>query len=328
MFTTGDLFARPEELSLWCLPAAATVMKKNRPLWKAVYGTERRWTYFFGRDTLEMPEDELLEYVRSFCKENPEREGFRHRGQILLYKEVDRWYHSGVKSAYTLEVYLTTNPYQYLHCYLSVYLERDGKEGRQVLIEEYIHTTEQLEAWMDRYKAYLSENKDLPHIEIYPCIKFAQNEPMHMPTRVSGPVVARYGRKGNSYVSSYEKGKQLRFSHDVREAVVFESVDKAYELLGNNWGKLYFVKADTPVKVKPFVLRLDGGKHSGSYVARMSASKLFTTTSCMAAMRFISPGEALRYAKRLREKGLYESLIGKFILRNLVDNTDSALEVY
>lgn len=116
-------------------------------------------------------------------------------------------------------------------------------------------------------------------------------EEQHMPTRISGPVIARFGRNGQSYVCSYEKGKNLHFSPDIQEAIVFNSVDEAYELMGNGWGKLYFVKAATPAKVKPYVIRLDGGRYSGNYVAKKSASRLFTTGVCMAAMRFGTPAK-------------------------------------
>ena len=289
---------------------------------------ERHWTYFFGRVSLEMTEEQLLQYVGEFCKERPETEAFRQRNVMLQYKDVVPWYHNGIRAAASIEEYLSANPQQSFKGYVTVYQKSGDRENSATELTEYIRTTEALEQWLDKAKAYLRKVGTEENITaVYINLKFSDNKPLHMPKLPKGPVVAKYGRSAPSYVCEYKKDKQLEFTPDIKKAVIFDSTEDARAKLGRRWSNLLFVKADGELLKKRYVLKMIGGKNSGNYIKGRSSTKLYSTPYANCAMRFAYPAAAINYVQKLRERGYGKSFIGDIVMIDVEAETETILEV-
>ncbi len=121
-------------------------------------------------------------------------------------------------------------------------------------MREYLHTTEELENWLDR------ANVLAPTItadEIFVCIRFTNNEPLKSASSITGQVAIKYKRAG--YLEKYEKNKSLSFTAEPERAVVFNSTAEAWDAIGNVWSDIQFVKPPT-CKPMPFVIRFVNGR--------------------------------------------------------------------
>lgn len=248
----------------------------------------RQRTWFLMRDDLlELPEDKFMERVNELYVPE-DKELWKSNGAWLDGTQARRWFARGVKDAAWLEDILAVNPRVGFTARL---------RSRGLLLHKYIHTSDELEDWIDEARAEASK---YPQGECWYDMGFDVDHPLKAakPVPRTGSVVLRNGRK--MYVSSYDKAMNCVYcTADPSKAKQFGSVMEACKELGDNIGRLQlsFVPV-TPKLLAPrqFALVITEGTYKGQYVLKTTARKIIITWNASAAQRFLTESEAKRKA--------------------------------
>lgn len=282
----------------------------------------RHWWVWVPRtmSVKDHPEADYEAMIAQICQETDKNhELFKWNGNWLTYGQWLRWFQNGCNAAASVEEYLRCNRCQSLIGHVSIYTGLSRLDQAREL-EEYIHTTAELESWLDRAadreKQICAELNNA--CDIYICLGFAINEPLVMPSRmVEGEVVAK---RHNNFLKDYEKDKCLIFTSDPSEAKVFPNVETAKQELGSGCSSVRFVKASKQLRPKNYTLRVLHGRLSGRYILRKTKGYLFPAHSAEDAIRFPSRSAAITFAKETAKRGFR---IGETIsVVNLEDNTE------
>lgn len=287
---------------------------------------ERHWWAWIPRSlsVMDHPADNYLTTIHKCCEGiDPGRELFMWNGNWLTYKQWPRWFKNGCQSAATIEEYLANNRSQSFCGYISVYTGADKLRREQELME-YIHTTAELESWLDRANKQekLIRKKLNDACDVYICLSFSGKEPLKMgPRSVEGEVVAK---RGDTFLKDCEKDRFMFFTRDPAEAKVFPSVEAAIEAIGHEWKhSVRFVKAKKQLRPMNFALKVQHGNLCGYYIRRKTKGILFPANSYEDAKRFFSREAAITFAKETRNRGFR---IGDTItVVNLKDNTEETV---
>lgn len=254
----------------------------------------RQRTWFLLRDDLlELPKDKFMERVNKLYVPE-DKELWKNNGAWLDGTQARRWFACGVKDAAWLEDILAVNPGVGFTARLRSWSERG--EG-SLLLHKYIHTSDELEDWIDEARAEASK---------YPQGKYAYDmgfdidRPLKAakPVPRTGSVVLRNRRK--MYVSGYDKDMNCVYcTADPSEAKQYGSVMEACKELGDNIRRLEisFVPV-TPKLLTPrrYALVITEGTYKGQYVLKTTARKMMVTEKAEEAQRFLTENEAKRKA--------------------------------
>lgn len=284
--------------------------------------SERRERHWWAWIPKSMPfkdhtEAEYLKQIDILTKDTPNHELFRWNGNWLTDRQWRKWFQKGCKAALTLEEYRASNRVCSFVGYISVNYGIDEPDATE--LKQYIHTTEELEHWLDQANAKVKEIHEAAtgKCATYISLEWDINEPLDVPA--VAPVGAVVAKNGDRYLVEYEKGKRLVFNSDAAAAIVFPSVEEAKEQIGLGWKKLRFVNAERQMRERNFVLMANTGIYSGCYIRRRTKNYLHFTRLTADAKRYATKAEAIRYAKELAMR--FTVLGNSIALVNLKDAT-------
>ena len=258
---------------------------------------ERHWWAWVPRplDVADHPVDAYRNAISDIVAgyNGDDHELMRWNGKWMCVSQWWTWFYNACKSAKTLEDYLHDNRGESFKCSLAIWKGYD----RTTELDQYIHTTPELESWLDMATAHkaalLSENPDLT---VYICTEFTGDEPLKAGSRnIQGKVVAKIG---NAYVKAYTNSS-ISMSGLAADAVVFDNEEDAYSKLGRHWHNLRLVKAGPQMRERPFILRLQGGNNAGRYVRNVGGRYLYPTSAQHDAKHFLSVKEAESFFRRI-----------------------------
>lgn len=278
-------------------------------------------------EILDQPEQVILDYCRRVYGDTPEYEAFMRNGKWVCYKDMERYCRNGMRRAQSLEDIIRANPGQALIA--RVECSHRGCVP-EVKMEKWLYTTEALEQWIDEAKAFCRREKAKDN-NARTWLSFCGDQHLvYAAAPKTTPVVIKStAGKHASYVKSYITEKQLQFTSNLDEALVFDSEDDARAAIGS-WKGVKFVSYESQQKAtqKNFVLMCGvNSKLEGNYLARCTAKKLYTSYGIQEAKRFGSKNEAVRYIQNLRSKGYSVERVGNFDLMNTADETSEVLSV-
>lgn len=280
---------------------------------------ERHWWAWIPRSMTitDHPEAEYLKRIDILTKDTPNHQLFQWNGDWLTDRQWRRWFQKGCRTALTLEEYRAHNRIQSFVGYISVWRGIDDPETTE--LKQFIHTTEELENWLDQANDRIKEihKTATGKCTTYICLAWDINEPLDVPAMApAGAVVAK---NGDRFLAEFEKGKRLVFSSDASAAIIFSSAEEAVEQIGNGWKKLRFVNADRQMREKNYVLMANTGVYAGCYIRRRTKNYLHFTRLTNDAKRYATEVEAIRYAKELAMR--FSVLGNNIALVNLKDAT-------
>lgn len=285
---------------------------------------ERHWWAWFPQSMpfKDLPETDFLKQIDVLTKDTPNHELFMWNSHWLTDRQWRKWFQNGCKSALSLEEYKACNRLYSFVGYIIVY-HNDDYPGKREL-ERHIHTTEELETWLDEAN---TKEKEIRAAATGKCTTYISlawdiSEPLDVPTKA--PVGAVLAKNGNAYVKEYVKDKQLTFTGDPFEAMLFASVEEAKSKIGSCWRKVRFVQAQRQRQSRNYVLKIQHGTLQDKFIRKRSKNCLFVTWSADYARRFHSQSEAMRYAEDASKR--FE--IGDTIMVvNVEENTEEEIRL-
>lgn len=279
----------------------------------------KHWSTY-NRDLLELPIEKIQRWAQDNFSDRPEDEtSLRWKGSFLLRGQILKWFTQGCQNARSIEEYLASNRDQSLLCKVVVW----HGDVRSESPCEFCRTTEQLERWIDAAKEKVAaEKEDDPKADCFISISFTIDKPLRTYKGTQGAVVAKDGK---AFVRSFIKGKELSFTLDPAEAVVFDSAEAAMAALGDCWN-LRFVKAATQMRSKNYALRVTEGILAGRYILKHTRTCVRGTAIAEDARRFAHRADAIRYLKRLRED-YPKSRTGTVVLVNIRSGKEEILDI-
>lgn len=262
---------------------------------------ERHWWAYIprGMEVADHPESHYLTEISRLADPNSgePHEMFMNKGKWLMSNQWRKWFENGCKAALTIEEYLKQNRSQSFYCAITTYPKK-GSYSPADVANVCVHTTAELETWIDEANQKVRKLKE----EYAPDggtalieMSFSINEPLTAtPALIKGAVMAKHNA---CFVKEYITGKSLTFTANPTEAVVFDSVEDAKEKLGYHWQNIRFVKAESQMKERSFVLKFMHGNMQGRYLQRKTNGRLYSTSFLEDAKKFETEKEAIRYAK-------------------------------
>lgn len=289
----------------------------------------RSWCSIYSRLT-NLPENEFRQWLHDNASD-AERELFMYRSKWICGNQEYAWFDAGIKNARTLEEYALWNPGLSIYCYLYVSRRDPGDTEKRKYSNEmgtYCKTTEELEQWLslaEIRKTVLQTEE--PDARCSQHIMFTAEDELRIVPKMEGPVVVMYYK--GSYVAQYETGKFLSFTSEPEKAAVFQNADEAARLIGigtlKNAGHPKFLRVDTvknAAQRKQFLLYISGGTMAGRYPTKRSRTAVYSTFCKDHAKQFNNRSEAIRWARRYREK----LDPGKITSMQLIDLSSEAKE--
>lgn len=290
----------------------------------------RSW-FHYNHQILDEPESVITAFCeRSFGTKNPEYQLFMKGSKWLCNKDMSKYFRNGMKRAQTLEQLILANRGQSLDASVRHWPDKDSCSSVTEL-SQFLHTTEELEEWLDLAKPlrekYLADGKDC-----YICLSFCGEKPLRYsaPETVGKVVIKTTSRRSSGYVRDYAYNRQLNYTANLDEAVVFDSEEDARLAIGPCWRHVKFVSLESQQranKPKPYMLQFGAGKLGGQYLSRTTKNTTYGIFSQDRAKKFATDKEAIRYAKFLRERGCDESRFGKITLVNSEDGSRTVLAI-
>lgn len=271
----------------------------------------------------DLPESEYLKAISVHCTDAEPHELCKWQGSWLYDSQWGKWFKRGCSTARTLEEYLSCNRDQSFVGRIVIYPDRNKMTTEHELYT-FLHTTKELEDWLDKANVRLSELKEElgQDGKAYLYLYFDGNEPLRVVRPgISGAVVAK---SNSGYVVSYVPGRSLSFCADPAEAIVFDSEEDARAKLGNHWN-IRFIKASTALKERNFVLQFREGRFGHGYFRKRTTGYLYATYNTDLAHRFHSRTEAMQYAEKLCSR--FTSIGKRFMVVDLTDGTGEEFEV-
>lgn len=263
---------------------------------------ERHWSNW-NEKLLEVPADKFLDYVKDVFGDTLESpyECFKRNGKWVYGKELLRWFERWLKKSYTIESICAVNDGLGI-CVFARYYPEAGNYRTKPLCSAMARTTKDLENAIDCVKNACAEiNKE--GYESYMWLEFPRRDTVLKPCpAITEPVVVKQGRK---YYTGND-GRGYHFSSNPASAVVFPNEAVARNELASylkNWSnpQLFFVRAETALREKPYAIQFKSGRYSGLYVSRRTSAHTYFTSKPKDAWRFASVKEAERAIKRIAE---------------------------
>lgn len=279
---------------------------------------ERYWSYFWGDETLNLPVEELLDFIAAKCNHPDERELFqlRSRNKWITSKNCVDWYRSGIQSASTIENVLLYNQGLTFRVYLHVYNENAPDTTE---LEQYIRTTAQLEAWLTAAKARKLDLIKSGAKSVYLCLKFNDNEPLYKANFPEGPVIVKLKGTSGNYLIGYTSVEGFIFGPDASVALVFSSAEEALSKLGPI-RNVTLLKANSGNQKPPrYALQFQSGRFNGTYVYNANGGRLKATPYRQSAKLFQQKHQAHRCALRIYER--FSSYNGALAIIDLADGS-------
>lgn len=272
------------------------------------------WT-IMDQQMINIPTSEALSMIRANASRSiaaGKTDAFYWRGSFLKMDQLYGWFLRGCSSARTIEEYLDANPlHEGLHC--SIAIKSKASVFPAHSLNQLCKTTSELERWIDRAKAsvfaflHLKQQGESGIEDAYISMEFGVSEPLRTTYASNTAVIAKTGRC--SYVKSYINGKELNFTTQIDEAVVFPSVQDAHEQLGTCWTGLRFIKAPKHPEKRVYLLRYNraGDPEKQQFLHFRDRSRgMIGTRDATEAKRFASVKDVARYVRTLVDAGYCE----------------------
>ena len=265
---------------------------------RTLQGRERRvrnWSPFFN--TPAIAADELLRRTQDCCG-GPYQEHFKRNGKWVDDQAFVRFMQNGIQSARTLEEIRTLKPGLSLMCSLSVWRKTDNDERSSHELFQTVHTTEALLSWIESARKRIAEKQE--NESIYYSMRFPSNEPLKLPpvSHITGPVAARRGRDYIAATSDHS----ISTCFDAASALIFESAADAWQRIPASFhSEIRLCRADGIAKKREWrhIIQVASGSHAGSYVNRLTRSRLHMTLAQERARRFPSEKSAQSYIDKM-----------------------------
>lgn len=263
---------------------------------------ERHWSNW-NEKLLEVPADKFLDHVKDVFGDTLESpyECFKQNGKWVYGKELLRWFERWLKKSYTIESICAANDYLDIRVAARYYPEA-GNYRTTPLCSTTAKTTQDLENAIDCVKNACEEVRKEGYTA-YMWLEFSGRDTVLKPRpAITEPVVVKQGRK--YYTGNTERG--YHFSSNPASAVVFPNEAAARNELASYlkiWSnpQLFFVRAETALREKPYAIQFKSGMYSGLYVSRRTSAHTYFTSKPKGAWRFASVKEAERAMKRITE---------------------------
>ena len=265
---------------------------------RTLQGRERRvrdWSPFFN--TPAIAADELIRRTQDCCGGHYQ-EHFKRGGKWVDDQAFVRFIKYGIQSARTLEEIRTLKPGISLICYLSVWRKTGEDDCSNHELFQTVHTTEALLSWIESARKRIAEKQE--NESIYYSMRFPSNEPLKLPpvSHITGPVAARRGRDYIAAISDHS----ISTCFDAASALIFESAEDAWQRIPTSFhGDIRLCRAEGIAKKREWrhIIQVTSGSHAGSYVDRLTRSRLRMTLAQARARRFSSKCAAQRYIDQM-----------------------------
>ena len=265
---------------------------------------ERHWWVLGG--LVKKTEEEICEWARGCMSSSYSVEWFKNGSSWITGDDIFSFIKNSTQRASTIEEILKANPCVSLSVHLSIYdsTKNFGEKGYRIDTPvRFPRTTPELEEWIEesieREKS-LEKNKQL-----YYKIEFSELKHLKSASvakSITGPVFC-CPQKGYYLIKYDIEHSSYTYGKNPSEAIVFESIEEFNKSgVGEIIHSYKLVKAE--IKPKNFVVVVCGGFHSGCYVQKLTAHRVYFTNYVDDARRFKGETEAQNYINK--------KLIGRF----------------
>ena len=259
---------------------------------------ERSWNTFVYNDDMILGDfDAIMDRVRKLHNRDA-GQCFKFRSKWMEDPDVIKFFENGLNKAATLECLRMQDKSIFLHAYLSVW-NADGNEWETRKMDVFIHSSEELIAWVEAAKIRKAEIlMQQPKANIYLHMSFGGIEPLRaVYLDETKPVIAK---NGSYYVSKIFPNGGYEADRDLQKAIVFENLEAAVQQLTAWNPALRFVQAGKPganrtaKKPRNFVIQVER-YGMPAYIAKLTAHRLYTVNTQEHAKRFASEKEAAKW---------------------------------
>ncbi len=143
-------------------------------------------------------------------------------------------------------------------------------------------------------------------------------------------VIKNNSRKNPMYLSDFVTNRQISYTRNFDDALVFDSEEEARIAVGNCWRDIKIVSLDSQIKAnkpKPYVLVIGKGKLGGQYLSKTTKNTTYGSFALSCAKRFATEREAIQYVHFMRKRGCDETRYGKFTLENTDNGSCTVLDI-
>lgn len=250
---------------------------------------DRSWGCFLNM--IGVTEEAILKAVQPWL--GGYQEHWMKNGKWVDDAGLIRWVRSGVQRAVTLEPLLEANQMAYVCC--RVYTWTPETYTKDILSVN-CRTTAELDAWIRQAKKVIQDRKAAGETA-YPVISDLP-ENLRKP-RVNTPDKAIVKKKGSYLVSHTDQ--ETRWSRNAAEAEAIPWED-AEILLRQNLllRKARLVDAARKEAPNNAVIQFKTGYRAGTYIARRSRSRIFTTSDVTSAIHYANEKAATDAMRKLQ----------------------------
>lgn len=246
---------------------------------------ERHWSTF-GPDEITTVE-KFTKWISGYVKTSPDMEVWKNGSKWVSWKQMLRWADNAFSKALTIEeIYSITGRR------LTIIL--NDKQHKLIKRVDAKTTTEIIE-----FFEFYVNMPDIERRKTYLCYEFGTREPLKIPKANTNERVAVKDRANKHYLCRYTQGKELTFSSDPEEALVFENAEAAIEAIGRYWNVKFVSESSLEEAKKPKYFAIYTGYHG--FVERRSKSRLYFTRDKKYAKLFKTEKQAQKYADELNK---------------------------
>lgn len=285
------------------------VLHGDNNVWETNKKRARDWNIW----DLNLTAEEMTRKYESFTESD---ELFQYNGKWYGNKDLNRMIERGIKSAISIEEFLAATGLTRLRSRLNVICNDVpyGHSGHSVWeCEKDIQTTEQFDEWLKE----IAERKDCRYCNesLYPEFSLFEDLKIKTVASLPGRVIAKQGKM---YVSEIKDGHWYSSSSDIKNAMIFDSLEDARAILHHN-RDITFIDADNALKrneeANYYIAFHKDGKFVG-FVTKVTKSGFKYAYKMDYAHKY-TKGAGNQQIKKLTPR--FENQNGSFVLVNAED---------
>lgn len=251
---------------------------------------ERYWCSFSKTEVTDVAT--FAKFIWKRAEESPDTEVWKNGSEWVYWKNMPRWMSNAFYNSRTMEeIYSITG-----RSLTITFSKHDYATGRNK-VEKTVSakTTAELLDFFEYYEGLSDEEKRNGYL----WYDFGTREPLKIPKpkkTIEGKVAVKNTR--NQYLIKCEAGKNLWFSPNPDEALVFESESEALTEIGATWKNVRIVSVASLEKAKNsrnFAL-FDSSR---GYIQKRTRGRLFFTSYKSSAKTFATEKDAEKYKKEI-----------------------------
>lgn len=258
-------------------------------VWETNRRRARSWSVF--RNMVAVSADDLFVSVSKMLGSD---EHWERNGKYLDDAALLRWVKSGMKNAQTPEDIIALNRLCSIRCSASVWYGHDHKEE----LVAYVHTTEELDRWVDDFKALRDQVAATAGNYIYPILDLGceKLQKLKAAPKADEPVILKYR---NMYLSE-RSANGTTWNRSIAAALEFSREDAVF-LKQTAFTDRYLARSQivsAKVKLqKRAVLRLG----DGTYIYKVTSRRLFKTSLATQAKEYATWKSAESAAENIQK---------------------------